>query len=432
MLITTSKAANANSTPLLGAPKAATPAVEAEPKDEVQVRRGPVKKTLRALGKAVDVATTGAAVLNAFPKFIYPSVINATAAEQAQIYSTLDNLPINHVAGVSTINVVPSIPSDKPGWIVFGNATDYGLTSRIHLSRETLTTPQGWDDTLIHEVGHTVDYGHKPYPFGPGASAHAPYGGNGARVTDYAGTNEKEDYAETYQEYHQRPDNLKKVNPDKYQDQVENNHQSFMEKLVDRKEFRETGKFLGQLMGPNKPTRHAIDSALAVSGGVQILRGVEQWSASAYNGDSLQHAQGILSTVSGALLLSGVSPLAAVGVQAASTALAQSVKRGDLNAKEVESTIALPVRPLESVFGRKASHIEEDHRVGKVLAVATGGAVGGLAGSIAGPYLGVLGGYHIAGGMGGAIGLVAGGVLGFMGGTQVGGRVGGALADLAS
>lgn len=434
MLITTSKAPDATTSSARAVPNAAPASTAStaseEPRDEVRVR-GPVSSGLRALGKAVDVATTGSAVLEAFPKFIYPSVLNATAAEQAQIYSTLDKLPITHVAGVSTVSVVANIPTDKPNWIIFGNARDYGLTSRINLSRETLTTPQGWDDTLTHEVGHTVDYGHKRFPWMPGASGHGPYG-HGPHVTDYATTNEKEDYAETYQEYHQRPDNLKDVNPEKYDDQVKNNHQSFMERLVDRKEFRETGKFLGQMMGPNHNTRHAIDSVRAVSGGVQILRGVEQWSASAWNGDSLQHAQGILSTVSGALLLSGVSPLAAVGVQAASTALGQAVKRGDLSGDEVESTVALPVRPLEAVFSRKASPIEEQHRPAKVLAVGLGGAAGGLAGSIAGPYLGVLGGYHLAGGLGGAVGLVAGGVLGFMGGTQLGGRLGGKLADLAS
>lgn len=431
MVISTSQVSKATTTA-----RHATPAEKAspasEPKDDVQVP-GPVKQTFKALGKVVDVATTGAAVMEAFPKFIYPSILNATATEQAQIYSTLDKLPINHVAGVSTINVVANIPSDKPNWVVFGTAKDYGLTSRIHLSRETLTTPQGWEDTLIHEVGHTVDYGHKACPctLCQSGSAQGPYG-NGPYVTDYAKTNEREDYAETYQEYHQRPERLKEVSPEKYEDQVKNNRQSFMERLVDREEFRETGKFIGQMMGPNKPTRHVIDSTLAVSGGVQILRGVEQWSASAWNGDGLQHAQGILGTVSGALLMSGISPLAAVGVQAASTALGQSVKRGDLTADEVESTIALPVRPLEALFTRKASHIEEEHRPGKVLAVGVGGAVGGLAGSIAGPYLGVLGGYHLAGGLGGAIGLVAGGVLGFTGGTQLGGRLGGKLADLVS
>lgn len=430
MLISTSKAQSAGTTLVRHAVTTHLEAGASEPKDEVHVR-GPMKKVARALGHGVEVATTGAAVLEAFPKFIYPSIIDATAAEQAAIMGTLDKLPLHHVGEVSTISMVPSIASDKPGWVVFGNATDYGVTSRIHLSRESLKTPQMMEDTLIHEVGHTTDYAHKPYPLGPGASSHHPYG-EGNHVTEYAKTNPKEDYAETYQEYHQRPENLKKTNPDKFADMEETNRPNFLERMVDRKEFRETGKYLGQLMGPNKPTRHAIDTGIALSGALHTVRGIEQWSASAWNGDGLQHAQGILSTLAGAVMLSGVAPLAGVGIQAASVALGDSVKRGELTGQEVESTIALPVRPLESLFGRKPARIQEDHRPGKVLAVAAGGAVGGTVGALAGPYLGVLGGYHLAGGLGGAVGLVAGGVLGFMGGTQLGGRVGAKLADLAA
>lgn len=384
-----------------------------------------------AVGTALDIATAGASVLEAFPKFIYPSVLGATAAEQAAIYSTLDQLPLHHVGEVSSVSVVASIPSNKPGWIVFGNAMDYGVTSRIHLSRETLTTPQMMEDTLIHEVGHTTDYAKKPFPFGPGASSHHPYG-EGPHVTDYATTNEKEDYAESYQEFHQRPDNLESTNPEKYADMKEANQPSFMERLVDRKEFRETGKFLGRLLGPNHTTRHAIDTGIALSGALHTVRGVEQWIDSARTGDGLQHAQGILGAASGGLMLSGAAPLAGLGLQAASMALGQAVKHGELSAAEVESTIALPVRPLELMFGREPARIKEDHRPGKVLAVAAGGAAGGVAGALAGPYLGVLAGYHVAGGLGGAVGLVAGGALGFMGGARLGGKVAGSLADIAA
>jgi len=56
--------------------------------------------------------------------------------------------------------------------------------------------------------------------------------------------------------------------------------------------------------------------------------------------------------------------------------------------------------------------------------------VGGAIGSLVGPYLGVIGGYHLAGGLGGSVGLVAGGMLGFLGGSELGGRVAGRFAGL--
>ena len=137
MLISISKAQSAGTTLVRHAVTTPLEAGASEPKDEVHVR-GPMKKVARALGHGVEVATTGAAVLEAFPKFIYPSIIDATAAEQAAIMGTLDKLPLHHVGEVSTISMVPSIASDKPGWVVFGNATDFGVASRIHLSRESL------------------------------------------------------------------------------------------------------------------------------------------------------------------------------------------------------------------------------------------------------------------------------------------------------
>jgi hypothetical protein len=334
----------------------------------------------------IDAVTTGAAVIEAFPQFIYPSVLNATALEKSTIMATLDKLPLHHVGEIDTISMVESIVSKKPGWVVYGNAKDFGFTNHINLSRSALTTPQRMEDTLIHEVGHTTDYSFKPCHCAvcPGASGSGPYG-QGPHVTEYAKTNEREDYAESYQEYHQRPDNLKKVSPEKYRDMEETNRPNILQRLVDREEFRETGKFIAEAVGPNKPTRQAIETARSAAGGLQILNGLGQWAGSAGSGDPMQHVSGIMGTVSGGIMLSGFAPLLGVGVQAANLALGGSVKRGELSPEEVESTIALPVRPLESLFGRASKPILDEHRPAKVLAVTAGGAVGGVAGSLVGP-----------------------------------------------
>ena len=428
MLITTS-ATFPTSTIRVRPPLTARPQGLPLSQDKVELSFG--QKLGQVGGAALSIGHTAAAIKDAFPGFLYPSIHGATPVEQQQITKILDGLPLHHVSQIDTISMVPEIPSGKPGWVTLGTAWDYPASAEIRLSHKELTTYDKMADTLIHEVGHTTDYSRRPFRLGPTASSHAPYG-EGGKVTDYAETNAKEDYAESYQEYHQRPERLREINPEKYDDQIASNTPSFMERLVDRKEFRETGKTIGSLMGPNKITRHVIESAGAAAGLLQLGHGVTQWADSASTGDSLQHASGILNTVSGALAFSGAAPLAAVGVQAANNALTRAVKRGDLSAAEVESTVSLPVRPIEAAFGRQAARIQEDHRPGKVLAVATGGALGGTAGALAGPYLGVLAGYHIAGGIGGAVGLVAGGALGFLGGSELGGRIGGALADLAS
>jgi len=205
---------------------------------------------------------------------------------------------------------------------------------------------------------------------------------------------------------------------------------SLLERLVDREEFRETGKSMAEAFEGSEASRHTAQGAYLASAALQGVHGVSQWVRSAESGDSLGHSSGILNTVAGVALVSGLNPLIAMGVQGANQALQGSVRAGRLSAQEVESTVALPVRPVEALFGRKAVRVAEEHRPAKVLAVASGGAVGGAIGSLVGPYLGVIGGYHLAGGLGGSVGLVAGGMLGFLGGSELGGRVAGRFAGL--
>lgn len=381
------------------------------------------------MGKVFAAAGAGVRSLKAFPSIIYPTIYNATSAEKAQILQSLDGLPLHQVSGVRSISMVPEIASRRPGWTVNGRAFNHNVTNRIELSRSALQNPEKFHRTLVHEVGHTVDYETQTLKLFGERSTKEPFG-EGPHITEYAKTNHKEDFAESYEEFHLDPEHLKEKVPEKYE-AVEDLHEpSFMQRLVDRKEFRETGKYMSEAFGASEISRHSAEVAYYASSVLQGVHGVSQWVRSASSGDALGHASGVLNTATGLALASGISPMVGMSFQGANQALQSAVKRGRLSAEEVESTITLPVRPIEALFGRETAKIEKEHRPGKVLAVAAGGAVGGTAGSLIGPYLGVIGGYHLAGGLGGVVGLVAGGMLGFVAGAEVGGRLGGRLAGL--
>lgn len=346
----------------------------------------------------------------------------------------LDALPLEHISQASTIRMVPEISNNKPGVVTLGRAYDLGFAGEIQLSRKALATPIKADkflDTLTHEVGHTTDYSRQPFGLAHKHSERGLYG-EGPYITGYAETNHKEDLAESYEEFHRRPENLRKTTPEKYRDMEELNRGSFLENLVDRKEFRETGKYIGELLGPNRLTRNVVEGAAYGTSILQTGAGLSQWVGSAESGDPMTHASGILNTAAGAAFWSGVAPLVGMGIQGAHQALKSSVKRGELTPQEVEATVALPVRPLEGMFGREPVRLKKEHRPGKVVAVAAGGALGATAGSLVGPYAGVMAGYHLAGALGGTIGMVAGGLAGFYGGSALGGRLGGAIANALS
>lgn len=381
-----------------------------------------------------NVLTAGSAVarsFKAFPGFVYPSVNHASEVERAQIMDVLDSLPLHQVNDVKAITMVAEIANPKPGYVTNGRAFDISLTNHVELSRKELWNSEKLRGTLTHEIGHTVDYESQTLNLFGERSASKPFG-EGPHITDYATTNHREDFAESFEEFHIRPDNLKQKAPEKYEAMEELAKPTWLQSLVDRQEFRETGKYIAKTIGPNSASRHVVQGVYFASSALQFGHGISQWSRSLDSGDSLGHASGILNTASAGLMMSGLNPLVGMAVQGANFALNGAVRRGKLSPEEVESAVALPVRPLEAAFKREKVTIEDEHRTGKVAAVAVGGAVGGAVGAIAGPYLGVMAGYHLAGGLGGSIGMVAGGLLGFVGGAGLGGRAAGAVADLVS
>lgn len=380
------------------------------------------------LSTSLTAAASVARSFKAFPNFVYPSVYNTQGWEREVIFDHLDKLPLHQVNDVKAISMVPVIPNHNPGYVTNGQAWGFGASNEIQLSRTELTTPDKLRGTLTHEIGHAVDYESRWFKLFGERSGKKPFG-EGPHITDYAKTNHYEDFAESYEEFHLRPENLKKTSPEKYAEIEKLSKPSALEALVDRTEFRETGKFVAETIGPNRIARHTVQSAYYLSSALQLGHGVSQWIRSEETGDPMTHANGILNTAAGLAFFTGMSPLIGMGIQGASQALGGAVRRGSLKAEEVESTVAAPVRPLEGLLGRQSTPIQESHRPGKVAAVAAGGAIGGTAGALIGPYLGVMAGYHIAGGLGGAIGMVAGGLGGFLAGSELGGRLGGAVAS---
>ncbi len=394
-----------------------------------------------AAATAVNNSLATARGLKAFPSFIYPTILEASAAERSLIYDTLDALPLKDVNSVKSITVVPEIPSDRPGWVTRGLATDVNVTNYIDLSRKELQNPQDFKKVLIHEVGHTKDYESAWFNTWGEDSTKKPFG-EGPYISDYAQTNRHEDYAETYANYHVDPERTRQEVPEKYEAIEKTEELSFTERLIDREEFRETGRWLGEHLGDSRATRNSVQVFASLSGGVQAVYGLDQLRKATQTGDPEQHYKGILNLTAGAMFGSGLLGLPGMAVHSAQRALNRSVSRGEITALDADAGVRTLSDPLERVVRLAGSKIgmtapfislpeqfpDAKPRRGLALGIAAGGALGGLTGSIAGPYAGVLAGYHLAGPVGGAVGLVVGALGGYALGTELGGRAGGALA----
>jgi hypothetical protein len=132
-----------------------------------------------------------------------------------------DNLPANHLRGdrITQIQYTDRFDGDHEG-NTLGVCTTNPATgvSDIQINRQT---PEGSMDrhmmehTLVHEVGHNVFYNMGEHNISTWEQISANSAPDGY-VSNYARTNMREDFAESYAAYVQDPALLQEVNPQKY------------------------------------------------------------------------------------------------------------------------------------------------------------------------------------------------------------------------
>ena len=330
----------------------------------------------------------------ALPGFLYPSIFG-TGAERELIVQTLDSLPLKDISKVSTVTMKDTLGSAN---LLGLNRPALGSIS-INRTGIGMGNPANVVETLVHEVGHSVDYPNKlPNLLLGGHSSSEPFG-EAPFITRYAGTKAPEDFAESYAHFKLEPDKLKSVAPEKYRALEEIDTNNFMENLVDRPAFRETGQLIGRVLEASPFLRWGIEFGAQISTMNLVAGGVGELA----QGNVLR---GALSTGAGAALAFSQSHPAlgpaAMGLLGARSGL-------DLATSENAGT------------------------AGKAAAMV-GGGVGGAVGGIVGPLGLTYAGHAVAGPVGGAIGLLVGAVAGQQLGSKVGGELGlaagGAVDDL--
>lgn len=336
--------------------------------------------------------------ISALPKFIYPTV-SGSPEQKALIWEVLDQMPMHHAVRPTSITVVPTLPK---GPNLLGQ--NQSVVGRIFLneSGNGMDQPLVFQSTTAHEVGHSVD--HSTGIFGvlskTRPSDAAPFG-MGANVSDYAGTNPREDFAESYELHRNNADMLRGINSDKAAalEKVDKAH--FLEQLVDRPAFRETGKWIGE----------RFESCPQARTGLEYLRQMS-------------------------IVMLGASAASFVGTGAA-TKNGSQVAMGMLQAGAAVGLAMAPQQPWLGLAATAALGANRGIQVAQELkadgarttAASLGGALGGMVGGFAAPLGLTQLGYSVAGPVGGTVGLVVGGVLGSQLGAKWGARAALALTS---
>lgn len=318
---------------------------------------------------------------SALPKFIYPTVVG-TPQQEAWTWAALDNLPMHQAVRPISIETMPSF---KQGPNLLGvNRVAIGHI-RINAGGYDMHLPSEFQETVTHEIGHSNDYKSGMFSMltRQNGSAHSPFGQPGF-VSDYAQTQPAEDFAETFRVHHHRPAHLEAVSSSKTEEMHKLDQPHFLEKLVDKPAYRETGKYIAQAFHSVPIARAGIELArqvtvanLAILGGSEAIQGVVKGDWERAAGGSLLAGAGAGMAMAPTLPWLGVAATAALGAN-----------RGLKLAQDQGATAAQ-----------------------KVVASAAG-AVGGTVGGFVAPLALVQAGYSLAGPIGGTVGLVVGGLFG--------------------
>lgn len=390
----------------------------------------PVEGEERAAGlKTAMVHATTA--LKSMPNFIYPTVVGATAHEKEVIYGALDKLPLTGVTSAPTIDVVSGM--QKAG--AAGLATPLFSHSRIFLDRDEMAWSDDFaQEVTIHEIGHTYDF---TKGVGPILNRSHRGGGFGKApfVSDYAGTNRMEDYAEGYSHYYLEPDHLLEKAPVKHATIEASQQPGVVDAALDRPKVRDAGRRIGTAFEAAPRLRNLLALGSSLVAPFQLYRGAANYERAAASGDKKAMIEAKMQLASGSALMLGATTPLSLGIAADKIALQSQVDGGKMTLDQAEAHADKVLTVATGPFGFAASSMQSELASAGLLLKGDGGkpmffgpavsqraknamgagfALGAAAGGLVGPLLG---------GSGSAVATVASAAAG----TVLAGVAGGAL-----
>lgn len=435
------------------------------------------KSILGTLGKAFG---TAAKAIKAVPKFLYPSIQNATPVEQKMIEETLDQLPLRAVTSTNTITIDPNLAKDMQA---AGLARNLFFDRPISLDKGhmAITNMNLNKGVLVHELGHSIDFQSSPVP-GVGMSNLSPWG-KGPYVYDptidtpddlYASTSHWEDFAQSHKFYHLEPETLKATSPEKFQAMEKFYEPNLYDKVMDHSGIREMGKKLAKAIDKVPYLRPALSVLGTIMGPIEMNIGADQIEKGIKEADATKKYQGKMAMAQGIAFSTKILAPVGLGIALSKFIVDKKLEKGKWNidqahkfASKALAAITGPVGMIYSAYvdeilkDPEGKHLDEftyDNKqprgfteklsqglgmaqlsarevdTGRELPkeeakltwgdrifltkVAVGAGIAGIAGTVAGYVGGSVAGAAIGGVVGGPVGALVGGLLGKVAGTM--------------
>jgi len=285
--------------------------------------------------------------IKTFPcdKFIYPSMKDMTPEELAFFENVLDRLPLKDIIHTDYIAMTEPGVVDYAGLTVWPEGGPY-----IDLVRESVNKSAEWGSKVLsHEVGHTII---TPGEFD--SIPHREIWGRGPFITAYASTKPREDFAESYAEYFTNPENLKEKCPEKYAYLQELEKSNLLQQLIDNKPFRETGKYLRDLLDKYPALPQGMEVAGKVMGVIQICKGLGEISCGKKSNDAKLQMEGLLDLLAGCCFASKVFCVIGMALEGTKMELSRAIDKKEITAEQanaaVQSTVGVVAGPVANVI----------------------------------------------------------------------------------
>ncbi|MCL5036649.1 MAG: hypothetical protein M1269_05960 [Chloroflexi bacterium] len=436
--------------------KGAAPAREGTGKAEKAEKEKPKStagKLLGTIGKGFGAVGKG---MKAIPRFLYPSIENATGAEKELILKTLDEMPLRTVTSTYKIAVNPDLATK---YNASGMARNSLFANMIELDKGSMAVDEFNKGVVIHELGHTKDFNEGLMQV-TNPSLKGPWG-KGPYVYDqwidaspnstYASTNHWEDFAQSHKFYHMHPEELKATNPEKYAAMQKLNEPNLYDKVMDHKPIRDAGKAISEAIDKVPYLRTGLEWLGAVTGPLTLRAGAVKYEKGVIENDEKKKFDGKMDMAKGAVYTMRATAPAGVALSLTHWILGRRIKNGKMTAEKASrianAVLAVATGPVgttayvamqelskpEPSKGPYKPHKLKGEKLRTsdkafIAKVGGGAVIGGAAGTFAGLKGGVIAGAALGGLVGGpvgaGVGAVAGGVLGVLSGSYAGAKVG--------
>lgn len=392
-------------------------------------RDGKEQDKVKEFSKIHDTALNIGTALESLPKFVYPSVVGATDAQIETIYSALDRLPLHQATSSATMQIVPNLLDTGISGMAQPGA------SHVHvLFDESRIAGSHGAGLVLHEQAHAVDYSGG---FGLlGAHNWKAGFGKAPFVSDYAGSNRYEDFAESFEAYFEDPEGFKLKFPEKAAAIEEISHPDLISGAVDRPSVRRAGREIGETLGKVPYLRTGLELAGSLIAPIQTHRGASKLIEGLESGDAEQQLDGKLTLASGLFLsVPGARSMAlATGIAGSAIRLTSKDAKGE-HLKEANKwanrVLTASAGPVGMTVAAIAGELEAN---GMKMDASKGFAPEGwqsarpgkgtmLKGTLA-TVGGTVGGAIVGAALGGALSGNPGAVLGAMWGQMAGGMAG--------